>query len=209
MTAHETHRRLFALIQRHGTPDEVFQMSETLKVMHEWRTGLDGTWLPMEEVTLPGFLYQRALRVARERHERAKQFRLRNQHGVTRLLADEERTVMGQYAACLMLGIEFSDVPRSHTTAKAHGNLGGNRSAVIPREGRYGVMVAEDENLRRFIFLINRESERLFKCIGWCRAGEVMKDEYRRTFQRGDTTSHPWIAPSTELLPLADWFKRG
>lgn len=214
MTVGETHKRFFQLIKRHGTAEEIETMMETARLMRLVRvasmhiTQREADWGPMEDVILPGFIVTRARRSAAARHERAKKFRLGNQHGVVRSLEAEERVTEAQFAACIMLGIEFGSVPTNHRSAKAHGNLGGNCSAFTPKEGSFGVLIAEDENPRRHVFVIVRTGEHRYECLGWCRAGEMMKDVYRRNWVRGGVPTHPWVGPTSDLLPLRDWFAR-
>lgn len=206
MTVHETHQRLFRLLIQHGTEEEKRAAKEASETMLVWRESFPGSsWEPIEEVTLPSFLIGRCVRVAKERQASARRFSLENKHGVRRTLEEETRSVQGQYAACLMLGLEFG-AAHSHRSAKAHGNLGAGLSSFTPSPGNYGLVIGEKEPPARRFFLVAETGTNTFACGGWVRVGEVARDEYQRTFVRDGVSSHPYIVPPDMLHPLREWF---
>lgn len=202
----ETHHRYLQLLIQQGTPEEKQAAIETLTVMREAKLAHpEGTWEPMESLTLPQVLIERADRVGRRRHAEARKWRLRDKDGIMRSLDEEIRTVEGQYAACLILGLPFGD-KLTHMSAKKVGNLGSNCSAHTPRYGNFNLLIRETEKRARRMFLMVWEGDHSYRCLGWGRAGEFMLPEYQREFVRDGHTAHPFIVPSSMLSPLRSWW---
>jgi hypothetical protein len=212
-TVSQTHYRYFELIDRYGTASERQAAIETMRLMKEVReaAGEGARWGPMEEVVLPEFLVSKATREAGARHRRATGFHLHDKFGVRRSLDEEIRTTKAQFAAVLMIGSHFEDLPANHAAGKKSGNLGKGRSVLCPKEGNFGVLVTQDEKPSRLIFVVDDEGEDRFAMAGYVRAGEMMLDKWEKSFVRkdaegNDVPSHPWIGPREMLLPLDAWF---
>lgn len=204
--AHDTHRRFFQMVLRHGTEAEKAEVKETMRILVQMRREEPTSFLyPMEKIVLPSFLIERSERVARARQARAKRFSLNNKHGVRRTLEEEIRTVEGQTAACLMLGMPIGEAATEQDSRRS-GNLGGNLSAFVPRLGHYNLIVGEKEPPGRVFFLIVPETDHTYSWPGWIRAGEVQKDEFQRTYIRNGVTSNPFFVPADYLSKPKSWF---
>lgn len=214
LTSEQIWKRYFGLIARYGTEDEREDAAETLTLMRDVRAaaGEGARWDPLDEMALPEFFCRKAEREAKVRHARALDYRLRNQYALVRSLEEEIRVTKAQFAAAIMLGVPWGELPANHAAGRAHGNLGENRSVLAPKEGNFGVLVTPDEKPTRNLFVVMTDSTRL-KLIGWCRAGEMMRKEFVRPMTRRNekgewVETRPFIGPTSLLLPLRAWFDR-
>jgi hypothetical protein len=206
VTIRETYMRYFQLLLRHGTEEEQAAARETMEIMTLAKEQHpEGSWEPLDYVILPEALVERAKGLAKHRQNLARQFKLHNQHGVVRDIEDERRSVEGQYAAALMLGLPFGD-RLTHQSANAHGNLGENCSAFVPSPGNFNLLIREKEKRRRHVFLILHDGGHSYRCAGWCRAGEYMLPEYQIEFVRNGVKAHPFLVPPDYLSPIRTWW---
>lgn len=202
----DTHWRYLQLIASHGTGSERKAAVETLEIMKLVRSQHpEGTWEPMEIVLLPEVLRHKAKQMGRRRHQAAKRWKLRNKHGVIRTLDEEIRTSEAQLAACLILGYPFGD-KLTHQTAKRDGNIGSNCSAFAPRVGNYSLLITEKEKRGRWMFLMLDNGPAMWRCAGFCRAGEFMRPEYQHTFVRDGWEANPYLVPPEQLSPIRNWW---
>lgn len=204
----DTHRRYLELVARHGTDSEKQLVADTLRevrrVVLELRdAGVEYTWEPMTEIIMPDVLVDRAIRVAHARIEQAKKY-LEDKEGAVRNEDNEIRSVLGQYAACLIMGINFDDVPRTANAGRAHGNIGSNLSAFIPNPGSYQLIVGVKEDPARRMILIHQLSTKVFACPGWFRAGDAQTRDFAKTNVRNGVESRFFIVPASLMRPLRE-----
>jgi len=206
VTPGQTILRYHQLLDRYGTEEERALNREMVEACAQmWRDAPPGSlWEPMSEVYMPGFLRDRARRVARERHERAARY-FRDRKGARRTLEQETHSVLGQYAAALILGLSLNAVT-SEGEARKYGNLGSNVSAFIPRAGSYHLIVGEKEPPSRTMVLIYEVTDTTFSCPGWILAAQGKQPEWQRRFVRNGVESNPYLVPPDALWPLADFF---
>jgi len=208
VTPGQTLLRYHQLLDRYGNEEERQLNREMVMacvtVYREFPRG--SLWEPMEEVYMPIFLRERAKQVARERHRRAARF-YREKEGAQRSIEQETRSVLGQYAACLMLGLSLNKVT-SARGARNEGNIGANVSAFIPKPGAYNLLVLEKEPPARIMVLIYATTDTLYSCRGWITAREAQQPHWRRQFTHRGVESKPYLVPPDALRPLREWFER-
>ncbi len=211
MTPAKIHLRYLGMLINRGTKEEAdgarATLAEIVQVIEcAQELGYGAALEPLEEITIPDFLIKRSARVAIRRFQRVKEYDLEDKLGIQRDLTEEMLSIQGGYAAAIMLGLSLTGVEQSHQTARAHGNLGDNRSSFTPSVGNLNLLIPEKAPAAREFFLVNRVGATSYRLERWGCAGPLKRPEFQRTFVRRGVTGRPYLIVPEALRPLTEWF---